>query len=171
MNSSIVGAHWKLLHAHSVHSVKCRGLIMQWDELESHRISTYLCTIVDNKLLLWMRHKQICLVYVHYLNITNIFPLVLYMYVRSAYVSVCVRRFAQSHLVIKLYVVMDIYANRVSVRTFSNGTSYNKIWYKLVTAIRSVNGRDVNSSSLNKSMLKEGDSYSRVLGKNLQWNH
>ena len=62
---------------------------------------------------------------------------------------------------------MDIYANRVPVRTFGSGTSYdNKVWYKLTSAIRSVNGRDVDSSSLNKSMLIEGDkSHSRVRTK------
>ena len=68
---------------------------------------------------------------------------------------------------------MDIYANRVPVRTFGSGTSHdNKVWYELVSAIRSVNGRDVDSSSLNKIMLKEGDRVTvEFAKKNLQWSH
>ena len=54
------------------------------------------------------------------------------------------------------------------VHIFGSGTLYdNKVWYKLASAIRSVNGRDVESSSLNKSMLKEGDRVTVEFGKNI----
>ena len=84
---------------------------------------------------------------------------------RALYNIVCVRSFVQSRLV--SYVHMDIYANCVPVRTFGSGTSYDKVWYELVSAIRSVNGRDVDSSWLNKSMLKEGDRVTVEFEKNI----
>ena len=51
---------------------------------------------------------------------------------------------------------MDLYVNRVPVRTIGSGTKYDgKIWYERLSSIRSVNGKP--AVDLKKSMLQEGD--------------
>lgn len=52
---------------------------------------------------------------------------------------------------------MDRYADRVPIRTVGSGTKYDgKIWYELLSSIRSVNG-EVAPVDLSKSMVHEGD--------------
>ena len=51
---------------------------------------------------------------------------------------------------------MDLYVDRVPVRTIGSGTKYDgKIWYKCLSSIRSANGKP--AVDLKKSMLQEGD--------------
>lgn len=51
---------------------------------------------------------------------------------------------------------MDRYDDRVPIRTLSSGTRYDgRVWYELLSSIRSVNGTSV--SDVEKSMLKHGD--------------
>ena len=51
---------------------------------------------------------------------------------------------------------MDLYVDRVPVRTIGSGTKYDgKIWYERLSSIRSVNGKP--AVDLKKSMLQEGD--------------
>ena len=53
---------------------------------------------------------------------------------------------------------MDRYIDRVPIRTQGSGTRYDgKVWYELLSSIRSVNGTTVMQGQLKKSTLNQGD--------------
>ena len=53
---------------------------------------------------------------------------------------------------------MDRYIDRVLIRTQGSGTRYDgRVWYELLSSIRSVNGTTVMQGQLKKSTLNQGD--------------
>ena len=53
---------------------------------------------------------------------------------------------------------MDRYIDRVPIRTQGSGTCYDgRVWYELLSSIRSVNGTTVMQGQLKKSTLNQGD--------------
>ena len=53
---------------------------------------------------------------------------------------------------------MDRHIDRVPIRTQGSGTRYDgRVWYELLSSIRSVNGTTVMQGQLKKSTLNQGD--------------
>ena len=53
---------------------------------------------------------------------------------------------------------MDRYIGRIPIRTLGSGTRYDgRVWYELLSSIRSVNGTPVVQGQLERSMLNQGD--------------
>ena len=53
---------------------------------------------------------------------------------------------------------MDRYIGRIPIRAFGSGTRYDgRVWYELLSSIRSVNGTPVVQGQLERSMLNQGD--------------